>query len=182
MIEILKSIVGHAAFLPVFCTLMTLVITNIFDLKKRQVLEKQIFFDRFFPERMNAYQNILERMPSIIETLADLHTNPPPSRPKVLQEIVIKMQTDFYKQQIWLGREVKDLLKKIIAVISEPLIDKNKFTLVESINEEEITIILSSFLNLNNILNKQIEISSGIKLIDNKFYQLTKPPFWHNLF
>jgi hypothetical protein len=182
MIEILKSIVGHAAFLPVFSALMTLVITSIFDLKKRQALGKQMFFDRFFPERIKAYNDILEIMISIINALSKVHSKEPSSRPEALQEIVIKMQIDFYKQQIWLGREIKDLLNKMIVVISEPIINKDKYRLVESINNEELAIILSSFMNLNNFLNEQIELSSGIKLIDNKYHQLTKPPFWQNLF
>jgi hypothetical protein len=181
MIEILKSMVGHAAFLPVLSALLTLIITNVFDLKKRQALEKQIFFDRFFPERIKAYNDLFEKMPEIIKALAGIPHQDPSSRPDALLKIVNKMNTEFFMKNLWLGQEVLDLLVKAIDVIRLPLYREDEITMVESIDDENLNSIMSSFMILIGLLNKQIEFSSGIKLLDNKFYQITKPSFWQRI-
>ena len=54
-------------------------------------------------------------------------------------------------------------------------ISRNEAAPVEEISDEELHAIMISFMKSVAVLNKMIEFSSGTKLLDKKFYQLTKP-------
>jgi len=176
MSKIIESFVSHAAFPAVFSAMVTLVLANLFELAKRKSLEKQMFFEHFFKERIKAYNELLEKLPEVVEDLAKVPPLPPSSRPKALVKIVNKMNKKWFTQNLWFERRVVDMLTATSDVIRLAIF-RNETAPVEEIGDEELHVIMISFMKSVALLNKVIEFSSGTKLLDKKFYQLTKPSF-----
>ncbi|MDR0302348.1 MAG: FAM160 family protein [Treponema sp.] len=175
MLEIFKSLVGHAAFPAVFASLLTLVIANLFDLLKRKSLEKQTFFEHFFQERIKAYNELLVVLPGLMTDLAAVSEQLPEERPKALTMILNKMNKDFFKQTLWFEHKVVDMLNNTKKIIYSAIFPQDMRSPVEAINNDELNIIMLSFTKMIVLVSKTIEVSSGTSLLDRKFKQLTSP-------
>ena len=171
-----------AAIAAIFTGFGTLLLTGIFGLLKSKSEEKKIFFDRYFPERINAYKDVTIEFQKIHREVASVVGLVPTDRPKKLISVATEINMLYFRNMVWLDEATKHILLEMTSLINKSVTQENVRKIIYTVTDDEIAFLLRAYSKFYALLYKSLETSSGVTIINKKMIQLLKPNIFQSLF
>ena len=166
----------------VFSGLGTLLLTGLFGFIRAKNEQKNLFFERYFPKRINAYNSVLRKFQKTHKELSRLIDISPDKRAIKLAELTNNISMNYFKNILWLDLATKNVIVELCSFLKSTAYEKDKLVLIELISDPELDIILKTYAKMYALIYKSMEASSGVLIINKKIHQLLRPIFFKRLY